>query len=46
MKSWNSKSFWFALFVLVCAPILILVFGLYGLIIMLCSNEDDERLCD
>lgn len=46
MKNWNSENFWFALFVLVCAPILILVFGFYGVIKTLCSNEDDKRLCD
>lgn len=46
MKKWNSENFWFALFVLVCAPILILVFGFYGVLKILCSYEDDERLCD
>ena len=46
MKKWNFDNFWFALFVLVCAPIPILLFGFYGFIKALCSNEDDERLCD
>ena len=46
MKKWNFDNFWFALFVLVCAPILILVFGFYGFIKALFSNEDDKRLCE
>lgn len=46
MKRLNFDNFWFALFVLVCAPILILVFGFYGVIKTLCSNEDDECMCD
>lgn len=46
MKKWNFDNFWFALVVLVCSPILILVFGFYGFIKALCSNEDDEHLCD
>lgn len=46
MEIWNSENFWFALFVLICAPILILVFGFYGVIKTLCSNEDNERLCN
>lgn len=46
MKRLNFEDIMFALFVLICAPILILVFGFYGVIKILCSNEDDERLCD
>lgn len=46
MKSWNFENIMFAIFVLICAPILILVFGFYGFIKALCSYEDDERLCD
>lgn len=46
MKKLNFENILFALFVLICAPILILVFGFYGFIKALCSNEDDERLCD
>ena len=46
MKKLNFENILFALFVLICAPVLILVFGFYGFIKALCSNEDDERLCD
>jgi uncharacterized membrane protein len=46
MKRLNFDDIMFALFVLICAPILILVFGFYGFIKALFSNEDDERLCD
>lgn len=46
MKKMNFDSFWFAIFVLICSPILILVFGFYGFIKALCGYEDDERLCD
>lgn len=46
MKRLNSDNFWFALFVLACAPILVLVFGFYGVIRTIFSNEDNERLCD
>lgn len=46
MKKLNFENILFALFVLICAPILILVFGFYGFTKALCSNEDDERLCD
>lgn len=46
MKRLNYDSFLFALFVLICAPILILIFGLYGFIKALFSYEDDERLCE
>lgn len=46
MKKLNFENILFALFVLICAPVLILVFGFYGFIKALFSNEDDERLCD
>lgn len=46
MKRWNFEDILFALFVIICAPILILAFGFYGVIKTLCSNEDDERMCD
>lgn len=46
MKRLNSDNFWIAILALIFAPILILVFGFYGVIKTLCSNEDDERLCD
>lgn len=46
MKRLNFDDMLFALFVIICAPILILVFGLYGFFKALCSHEDDERLCD
>lgn len=46
MKEWNFDDIMFALFVLICAPILILVFGFYGFVKALCSDEDDERLRD
>jgi hypothetical protein len=46
MRKWNFRDILFALFVLICAPILILVFGFYGVIKTLFSYEDDERMCD
>lgn len=46
MKRLNFDDIMFALFVLICAPILILVFGFYGFIKALCSNEDDKHMCD
>lgn len=46
MRKLNFDNFWFALFVLIFAPILILVFGFYDFIKALCSYEDDERMCD
>lgn len=46
MKRLNFDDILFALFVIICAPILILVFGFYGFIKALVSHEDDERLCD
>lgn len=46
MKRLNFDDIMFALFVVVSAPILILLFGFYGIIKALCSYEDDERLCD
>lgn len=46
MRKWNFDNFGIVIFAIICAPILILVFGLYGVIKTLCSNEDDERLCD
>lgn len=46
MRKWNSDNFWIVIFAIICAPILILVFGFYGVIKTLCSNEDDKRLCD
>lgn len=46
MKKMNFDDILFALFVLICAPILILVFGFYGFIKAICSNENDERMCD
>lgn len=46
MKKWNFEDILFTLFVIICAPILILVFGFYGFVKVLCSDEDDERLRD
>lgn len=46
MKRWNFENIMFAIVVIIFAPILILVFGFYGLTKALFSNEDDERLCD
>lgn len=46
MKRLNFDDILFALFVIICAPILISVFGIYGFIKELCNNEDDECMCD
>lgn len=46
MKKLNFDDIMFALLVLICEPILILLFGFYRFINALCSNEDDERMCD
>lgn len=46
MKRWNFENIMFAIVVIIFAPILILVFGFYGLTKALFSNEDDEHLCD
>lgn len=46
MKKWNFDDIIIVIFAIIFSPILILVFGLYGVIKTLCSNEDDEYLCD
>ena len=46
MKRLNFDDILFALFVIICAPILILLFGIYGFIKALCSYDDHERMCD
>lgn len=46
MKKWNFENIMLVLVVIVCAPILILAFGVYGFAKALFNNEDDERLCD
>lgn len=46
MKNFDFMHVLFCVFMAICAPILIFTFGVYGVIKMICSNEDDERLCD
>lgn len=46
MKKVYFENILFALFVIISAPILILVFGFYGVIKALCKHEDRENLCD
>ena len=46
MKRLNFDDIMFALFVLIYAPILILVFGFYGFIKAFFKHEDRDNLCD
>lgn len=46
MKKVYFENILFALFVIISAPILILVFGFYGVIKALCKHEDRDNLCD
>lgn len=46
MKKVYFENVLFALFVIISAPILILVFGFYGVIKALCKHEDRDNLCD
>ena len=46
MKKVYFENILFALFVIISAPILILVFGFYGVIKALCKYENRDDLCN
>lgn len=46
MKKVYFENVLFALFVIISAPILILVFGLFGFIKALCKYENRDDLCN
>lgn len=46
MKNFDFVNVLCVLFMILCAPILILTFGVYGLSKMIFKDENDEHLCD
>lgn len=46
MKKNDFIHILWVLFMMLCAPILLLIFGIYGLSKMIFSDENDEHLCD
>lgn len=46
MKNFDFVNILWWLFMFLCAPFLLLIFGVYGLSKMIFSDENDEHLCD
>lgn len=46
MKKFDFVNVLLVIFMILCAPILILTFGVYGFVKMIFNDENDEHLCD
>lgn len=46
MKKFDFMHILWVLLMILCAPILLLTFGIYGLSKIIFSDENDEHLCD
>ena len=46
MKNFDFVNVLLVLFMILFAPILLLMFGVYGLSKMIFKDENDEHLCD